>query len=107
MTTRQKDYAHEVKTLIDRLRKVSTAHDVSLDMILHDLDIALCDDENYTNEEYLGIYKSITPKTQPRLSIPSAITPSEAYHVYFTEWKELHYRPVIQQRRKQSPIIEA
>ena len=105
MTKLPNDYAGEITNLSSLLRRISRAHSVALDLILRDLDLALCEDEEYTNEKYLGCYRTQAITTQARLNIPSQIRPAQEYDVYYTEWGDIIYRPHSPTKKPREKII--
>ncbi|MFA4835926.1 MAG: hypothetical protein WC749_07665 [Dehalococcoidia bacterium] len=107
MTRKQKDYAAEISSLVEITRRISQAHDVTLDKVVRDVELALLEDDNFTREQYLGIYFSIQAGSQARLTIPKNVSVKEAYYAYLTEWNDLIFRPVAAPGKSASaPIVE-
>jgi hypothetical protein len=98
----------EIGSLRDLIRRIAKAHNISHDVVIHEVELTLIEDDNFTRERYLGVYRTLRSGTQARLNIPNQVSPAEEYHVLLTEWGDLIYRPVSpHMRARPNPIIEA
>jgi hypothetical protein len=104
---KEKDYAGAIFQASDLIRRISTAHSQSKNVVMHDLELVLVDDADYSHEAYFGVRACTPVGTQHRMNLPIGIPVATQYHVYLSPWGDVILRPVIEPRKQRlSKIIE-